>query len=104
MSRMDYRAWVCALLGALVLAYVGCTASSPDPVPPEVAKAPLGTSPAARPVECQDRRAQAADRIALETRGNARRTGKTGRRTGRSRASKTATWSRAVAPRSKKGV
>jgi hypothetical protein len=38
MTRIDYRAWFCAPLFALVLAYVGCTTGSTDSGPPEAPK------------------------------------------------------------------
>ena len=38
MTRINYRAWFCAPLFALVLAYVGCTTGSTDSGPPEAPK------------------------------------------------------------------
>ena len=38
MTRIDYRAWVCAPALRAVLAYVGCTAGSTGTAPPEAAK------------------------------------------------------------------
>ena len=56
MTRIDYRAWFCAPLFALVLAYVGCTAGSTGTAPPEAPKtkkpgeaAALAPAPSRRP-------------------------------------------------------
>jgi hypothetical protein len=47
MNRIDYRAWFCAPLFALVIAYVGCTAGSNDSAPPVGAKTkPPAAAPA----------------------------------------------------------